>query len=128
MFPTLSITQLHLEYQRWINELAFYKEEIKLFENYLVNIVRSNTNSEVAVSVEHFQNQFILQNEVIDYLKHDLKMSEKHLAAFVKELSGLGLENIRMDNHSNLRERMKTFRTIFTELKKEFREFEVACL
>jgi|SRR6476620_5142907 len=127
MFPTISITQLHLEYQRWINELIFYKEEINLFENYLVKIVRTNKSNEVAVGIEHFQNQFILQKEIIDYLKHDLKISEKQLASFVKELSGLGLENIRMDNHAKLRERMRTFRTIFNELKKEFRDFEVEC-
>lgn len=128
MYPTISISQLHLEYQRWINELAFYKEEINLFENYLVNIVRSNTNNEVAVGVEHFQNQFILQKEVIDYLKHDLKVSEKQLVSFVRELSSLGLDNIKMDNHTELRERMKTFRVLYTELKNEFRAFEVECI
>lgn len=128
MFPTISITQLHLEYQRWIKELNFYKEEINLFENYLVNIVRSNSNNELGVGVEHFQNQFILQKEVIDYLKHDLRVSEKQLVGFVKELSGLGLENIRMDNHTQLRERMIIFRAIYSDLKKEFRKFEGECL
>lgn len=125
MFPTISIPQLHLEYQLWINELNFYKEEISLFERYLAKTISSNTDKEVAVGIEHFQNQFILQKEVIDHLKHDLRVSEKQLTGFVKELSGLGLENIKMDNHATLRERMKTFRTIYTELKKEFKAFEV---
>ena len=124
MFPTISIPQLHLEYQLWINELAFYKEEITLYEKYLEGIITINTSKEAAVGVEHFQNQFILQKEVIDQLKHDLRVSEKQLVSFVKELSGMGLESIRMDNHSKLRERMSTYRKLYKELKQEFRQFE----
>lgn len=124
MFPTISIPQLHLEYQLWINELNFYKEEINLFEKYLEGIITINTSKEAAVGVEHFQNQFILQKEVIDQLKHDLRVSEKQLAGFVKELSGMGLESIKMDNHSKLRERMSTYRKLYKELKDEFRQFE----
>ena len=124
MFPTISIQQLHLEYQLWINELNFFKEEISLFEKYLEGIITINTSKEAAVGVEHFQNQFILQKEVIAHLKHDLRVSEKQLVSFVKELSGMGLESIRMDNHTKLRERMSTYRKLYKELKQEFRQFE----
>jgi hypothetical protein len=64
---------------------------------------------------------------VIDELKHKLNISERQLAGFVRELSGLGLESIKMDNHPNLREEVKTFRKIYTELKNEFRKFEAVC-
>jgi hypothetical protein len=74
--------------------------------------------------VEQFQNKFILQKEIIDHLKHDLNGSEKQLASFASELSGMGLESIRMDNHTKLRERMATFRKLYTEMKNEFRWFE----
>jgi hypothetical protein len=124
MFPTISIPKLHLEYKLWMNDLNFYKEEINLYERYLADIIVKNTNKETAVGVEHFQNQFIVQKNVIDYLKHDLNVSEKQLAGFAKELSGLGLDNIKMDNHTKLRERMKTFKTLYEDMKKEFREFE----
>jgi hypothetical protein len=124
MFPTISIPKLHLEYKLWMNDLNFYKEEINLYERYLADIIHKNTSKETAVGVEHFQNQFIVQKNVIDYLKHDLNVSEKQLAGFAKELSGLGLDNIKMDNHTKLRERMKTFKTLYEDMKKEFREFE----
>ena len=126
MAPTISIRSLHLEYQLWTRELAFYKEEIKIFEEHLTNILERNTNDNaVPVQVEHFQNQFILQKEVIDFLKHDLHVSEKQLARFVSDLSGEGIEGIKMDNHGRLRERMATFRKIFREMKHEFRRFEM---
>ena len=124
MVQTISVRSLHLEYQLWIRELTFYKEEIKIFENHLENLVCKNTSQKMRAQAEQFQNQFILQKEVIDHLKHDLHVSEKQLAAFVHELSGGHLENVRMDNHPVLRDRMATFRKIYKDVKEEFRRFE----
>ncbi|HYH16682.1 MAG TPA: hypothetical protein VD794_15735 [Flavisolibacter sp.] len=70
-------------------------------------MITFNTSKDEAVCVEHFQNLFILQNEVIDLFKHHLKVSENELVVYAKEVSGMGLESIKMDNHIGLRERMK---------------------
>ena len=124
MIPTISIRSLHLEYRLWVNELNFYKEEIKIFERQLETLVIKNPLDELSAKVEQFQNKFILQKEIIDHLKHDLNISEKQLASFVHELSGTGLESIKMDNHTRLRERMATFRKLYTEMKEDFKSFE----
>jgi hypothetical protein len=124
MIPTISIRSLHLEYRLWVNELNFYKEEIKIFERQLETLVIKNPLDELSAKFEQFQNKFILQKEIIDHLKHDLNISEKQLATFVHELSGMGLENIKMDNHTRLRERMATFRKLYTEMKNDFKSFE----
>lgn len=128
MFPTITIPKLHLEYRLWMNELVYCKQEINIFESHLEELVRKNTDTVARAHVEHFQNQFIRQKEVIDELKHKLNVSERQLAGFVKELSGMGLESIKMDNHGNLREDMKMFRQIYNELKDEFRRFERTCM
>lgn len=124
MTPTISIRSLHLEYQLWTRELIFYKEEIKIFEDHLQMLLQRNTINGVPEQVEHFQNQFILQKEVIDFLKHDLIVSERQLASFVHDMSGDGIDTIKMDNHGKLRERMVTFRNIYKEIKNEFRRFQ----
>lgn len=124
MTPTVSIKSLHLEYRLWINELTFYKEEILIFERHLEELVNSYTGENISAEIEKYQNQFICQKEVIDVLKHDLNTSERQLAAFARELSGNALESVKMDNHVRLRERMITFRKLFTELKEDFRRFE----
>lgn len=124
MIPTISIRSLHLEYRLWVNELAFYKEEIKIFERQLETLVIKNPLDELSAKFEQFQNKFILQKEIIDHLKHDLNISEKQLATFAQELSGTGLESIKMDNHTRLRERMATFRKLYTEMKEDFKRFE----
>lgn len=74
--------------------------------------------------IEQFQNQFIRQREVIDELKHDLNVSEKQLAAFVRDMAPIGYENERLDNHPELRERFLTFRSLFEDMKIRFRYFE----
>ncbi|HEY6957004.1 MAG TPA: hypothetical protein VI385_17250 [Flavisolibacter sp.] len=125
MIATISIRSLHMEYQLWTRELLFYKEEIKIFEEHLTAILERNNRNGVPAQVEHFQNQFILQKEVIDFLKHDLIVSERQLASFAHELSGEGIDTIKMDNHAKLRERMATFRKIYREMKNEFRRFEM---
>ena len=79
----------------------------------------------MAAQVEQFQNKFIREKEVIDELKHKLHISEKQLAGFVAEISGLGMDSIKMDNHPTLREDIKTFRSIFFELKNQFKKFEL---
>ena len=125
MIATISIRSLHMEYQLWTRELLFYKEEIKIFEEHLTAILERNNRNGVPAQVEHFQDPFILQKEVIDFLKHDLIVSERQLANFAHELSGEGIDTIKMDNHAKLRERMSTFRKIYREMKNEFRRFEM---
>jgi hypothetical protein len=128
MVPTLPIPKLHLEHNLWIAELLFAKEEIGLFERYLENEFSESNPTEVNAQIEQFQNRFICHKEVIDYLKHDLNLAERQLVGYVKQVSGMGLDYIRMDNHVNLRDRMKTFRKIYNDLKNEFRRFEAQCI
>jgi hypothetical protein len=125
MITTISIQGLHEEYQVWSRELTFYKEEIKIFEDHLATLLRRNTKNSIPAHIEHFQNQFIVQKEVIDFLKHDLLISERQLARFAQELSGDGIDNIRMDNHEKLWERILSFRRIYRKIKNEFQRFEM---
>jgi hypothetical protein len=129
MITTMPIRNLHLEYKFWIVELNFYREMLDIFQSHLETVVRENPeNRKIRPQVEHFQNQFFLQREVIDELKHDLNISEKQLAIFTREMSLVGYEFERLDNHSVLRDKFLTFRKIFNELKEEFHHFESECL
>ncbi len=124
MYPTISVRSLHLEYKVWINELNFAKEEIAIFEKHLEILVNRNTDVLVRSKIEHFQNQFIRHCEVVDELKHKLHQSEVQLARFVQDMSGMGIDTVRMDNHVKLRDEMFRFREIYADLKNEFRRFE----
>ncbi len=124
MITTFPPYKLHIEYQFWLAELNFDIELIKIFEAHLAFISSNNSSKKLMPRIEQFQNQFIRQREVIDELKHDLNVSEKQLAAFVRDMASVGYENERLDNHSELREKFLTFRELFDELKTKFRHFE----
>jgi hypothetical protein len=124
MLTTISIAGLHQEYQLWIRELTFFREEIRTFETRLELIMQRNSRQGVLVSVEHFQNQFIRHKEVIDQLRYELVHSERQLALIGFSLSDQGMDQIRTSQHPRLREEMETFRKIYKDLKQEFRRFE----
>ena len=117
------LTQLRAENKFWVTELLFFKDEITYFETQLARIITNNTAQEVMVKVEHFQNQFIRQREVIDEVKHNIKASENELQAFATSHNEIAIGHALFADHVELREEMDTFKKLYSELKDEFRHF-----
>ena len=80
------------------------------------------TNRDVLTRLEHFQNQFILQNEVADILLHDLNGHEQFLADNAKE-SIVAIDRKAFSDHPVMRDRMDTFIKLYRELRKEYMQF-----
>lgn len=116
------MADLHFEHQMWLNALKFYKEELAIFESRLGEVSFRNSASETKAQVEHFQNQFIREHEVIDTLRHDIKQHENMLVEYAKE-HPVAVEHVYFRNHSELEDRMDTFNKIWRELRDEFMEF-----
>jgi hypothetical protein len=116
------IHELHTEHITYLSTLAFAKDEIKTFNNRLSEIVTANTKQEILAQVEHFQNQFIRHNEVIDELKHEVHECEMRIAK-IAESNNVATDHRKVDDHVDLRDQMETFTHIFSELKNEFKLF-----
>jgi uncharacterized coiled-coil DUF342 family protein len=116
------ISDLHSEHTEWLNKLLFIKDEIQTFNARLGEIINANNSVEVAASVEHFQNQFIRQREVIDELKHDIKQYENSLIQQV-EANPVASDHRIVVDHPGLRDQMETFEKIYVDLKNEFTHF-----
>ena len=116
------IHELHREHNIYLSTLAFAKDEIKTFNNRLSDIVTANTKQEILAQVEHFQNQFIRHNEVIDELKHEVHECETRIAK-IAESNNVATDHRKVDDHPELRDKMDTFNHIFSELKNEFKLF-----
>ena len=52
---TEKIYTQHEENKTWSNNLSFYKDEVKIMENRLAEIISKNTSKEILVQAEHFQ-------------------------------------------------------------------------
>jgi hypothetical protein len=113
---------LHNEHVEWNKRIAFYRDEISSFENRLSDIVKSNTKTEVLAPLEHFQNQFIRQKQVMDNLEHDINAYETIITNIAKE-NNVATDRKRTEDHTELRERMSQFDKLFGELKDEFTKY-----
>lgn len=116
------LTDLHNEHVEWNRRIAFYRDEVASFENRLSEIVNANSKTEVLAPLEHFQNQFIRQTEVMDVLNHDINAHETLLVNMVKE-NNVATDRKSTTDHTELRDRMNQFDKLFGELKDEFTKF-----
>lgn len=118
--PTrMQVGDLHFELQNWLNVLRFYRDEIMIFEHRLEEIARQHTHMDVLAQLEHFQNQYIREREVIDELRHDLKQHENRLEKEERR-SEVSADDGLATGHGELRDRMVTFEKLYKELKEEF--------
>ena len=113
------LQDLHSDHQLWLNTLRFCKDEITIFEHRLEDIAKRNTVTEVMAELEHFQNRYIREREVIDELRHDIKQHENHLEKFAIE-HPVAVDHVLFTDHSGLRDRLSTFEKLYHELKVEF--------
>lgn len=114
--------ELHEDHQNWVKALSFYKEELSIWKDRLAEVSAKNNSTDARAGVEHFQNQFIREGEVIDTLVHDINAHESELVKYAKE-HPVAVEHTYFRNHTDLEERMKRFEEIWTELKAEFNRF-----
>ncbi len=122
------VLELHLEHELWIKELLFWKEEIAVMEKYLAQVNAWLNTLESKAGVEHFQNQFIRQREVIDELKHEIRVNEETLSARLRNLTGPEADTKRLVDHDITREKVLITRKIYQDLKEEYRSWLVRIL
>ena len=113
---------LHFEHMQWNNQLNFFKEELGIFKTRLEEIVSRNTDNDVMREAEHFQNNFILQEEKVDEMLHNIKMHEQELVQYAKD-HPVAVEHTYFENHSGLEEGMESFKKIYAELKEEYQRY-----
>ena len=116
------LKDLHFDHKLWVNELAFYKDELKILVHRLEEVTVRNTDRDFLASVEHFQNRFIREVEVIDTLRHDIKQHENVLEDFAIK-NPIANDHVHFEDHVDLRDQMVMFRKLYKEMKDEFVRF-----
>jgi hypothetical protein len=123
----IHLTDLHTERKNWLNILSFTIDEMDSMKNRLAEIVAANNKTETTAKAEHFQNQFILQRDVLDVLRHDINETENEMVKQI-EANPVATDHKTAPDHTALRERMDTFERLFNELKQEFNTFAAKTL
>lgn len=115
------LDQYQNEAGMWLRTLDFIKQENNFLKNRLSAVVDNRSDKVFLAQAEHFQNQFIIKDEFIDELKHDVNEQ-------VRQIKTYGLKNAELNGHAksfsdtqdNLRDQMTYLEKDFTHLRNEF--------
>lgn len=116
------ILNQHTEHNEWLNKLLFYKDDLTIMQNRLDEIAKKNTSTDVMKSVEHFQNQFIIQRGQIDILKHDINIHEDFIVKSINE-NPIASDHRSADDHKDHRQKIERFEELFALLRKDLMSF-----
>ena len=115
------IDQFHHENFSWERMLDFFKQENSYLKTRLSKVVDTNIDKDFLALAEHFQNKFILKDDLIDELEHDLVEQRKRLDHF-KTANNIHEEKINK-SQQKLRNEMEYIEKDFTSLKNEFNKY-----
>jgi hypothetical protein len=110
------------ELNEWSRSIEFYLAELDIFNERLAEVTAKNTKNAVLTTAEHFQNQFILQKENLQVLKHKVQVQKDKLQEEAKKTFGLDDLDI-VDAQHFLRESVHLSEKILLELKHSFYRF-----
>ena len=116
------LEQFHHENLTWVRSLDFFKQENNFLKNRLSEVVDNTSDKDFLAQAEHFQNQFIIKDEFVDELKHDVNEQERILMdRYIK--TGNGIDEQVIQRQKNLREQMEYLEKDFTNLRNEFNNY-----
>lgn len=110
------------DHAAWLKSIAFYEGELDILNERLLEIASKNTGEETMAQVEHFQNQFIIQRNNLDELKHQVHAHDLLVSQEAKQHSG------KMDTsndavHNKVKESFNKTEEIINGLRREFNRF-----
>lgn len=116
------VTNLSNEHSSWLRGIAFYNDELRILKHRLAEVSFENTVQEVKAEVEHYQNQFIIQEKNLLELKTSI---DKNFALIGKDLEekAMHVSNSTMAETDSLRERYIQLEKIVNEVRHEFNRF-----
>ncbi|MBL7703606.1 MAG: hypothetical protein JNM14_15250 [Ferruginibacter sp.] len=123
MVQILHTEQLHHENKAWVRLLEFFKQENYFMKNRLSEVLDHAVDKDFLALAEQFQNKFILKDEYIDELRHDINKQDQLL----NDLEGR-VDNKMAKMHSKLKDQMEYFEKDFNKLKDEFNKYIYSAL
>lgn len=120
------MTALNTEHNEWLKGLDFYRDDLKILERRLLELSGRFSDIEICKGIEHFQNQFLIQRNTMDELRHAIR---EHVAGFGQNVArgdGRLAEQLSV-THEELRDGYLSFEKVMNELRQEFAGFLTRC-
>lgn len=119
---TYHISRITSEHSDWIRSIDFYKQEIEILKKRLSEVSIKYSKQEVRAEVEHFQNQFIVQRNNLDELRHAIGEHVNHMQQDTEKMAQ-HLSNVTLAEHDQRREDLVSLEKVINELRHEFNRF-----
>ncbi len=122
----ISITHMSNAHNDWLRALDFYKQEIVVLKKRLGEVADKNTLPEVLKQVEHFENQFAIQEENIDILCHDIHVNLTDITKEIQQSKEGYISERLFTVHDSLGQKFADEEKIFNGIRHEFNQFSGA--
>ena len=113
-----SVLELRSQIALWEQYFQDSNSELQNLQGELTWFQVNNNTREASIQVEHFQNQLLLQQQLITDMSRQLKISERLLMR--KDPKSV-LEENYLSCIKVLGEQMETFQKLYSDLKEEFK-------
>jgi hypothetical protein len=114
--------QFYYENLTWERLLEFFKQENAFLKTRLSEVVDQLTDKDFLELAEHFQNVFIIKDEFIDELRHDINDHEILLKTVMGSADKRADKKI-LKRQEKLRNEMETLERDFTKDKNQFNKY-----
>jgi predicted nucleic acid-binding Zn-ribbon protein len=119
---TTDTTQINRECNSWRENLRSYRNELGQLRDQLTDMARNQNDKEVLTEVEHYHNQFYIQQINI----HDLKQAIKQHDRKLQLEAGLSENHISSEifsEHEQLHQQYTDLENTISELRQDFHHF-----
>jgi len=120
-FP--STISLHLGYRIWIAEMNFDINVIRIYKDYLQELIDKNEDPSIASKVQEFDNLLQAFRTDIDELRNDMHLLKMKLASNIRKHKQMDQAAYKADDHPGLKARYTDFRKKFEKLKSDLSVF-----
>ena len=111
--------QFHHENKTWVRMLDFFKQENSFLKTRLSEVLDDSTDKNFLALAEQFQNKFILKDEYIDELRHDINNQEVSINNTAENAVDIKLTK----RQEKLRNEMEYFEKDFNMLRNDFNKY-----
>lgn len=116
----LKFEQYRHEFNTWKRTIDFFKQENAFLKNRLSKVVDVKSDKFFLAKAEQYQNQFIIQDEFMDELKHDIHVLDEIVENVENQLlSTKKIETKRTKIHNEMQYLEKNF----TSIKNDFNDY-----
>ena len=116
------LEQYHHENMTWLRSIDFFRQENSFLKNRLAEVVDAATDRGFLAQAEHFQNQFIIKDEFLDELRHDVQEQEHDLTLRFRH-QNFSPDMAMRDRQQLLRGQMHYLEKEFHSLRYEFNNY-----